>query len=73
MIPMSDLKLGQVIEATHPKNFSPTLESIFGPLDGKVKADNTHLEPPFNYWVVYRFGGRRATLRSFFSTEDYEA
>ncbi len=69
---MPDLKLAQLLEATHPKNFTPILEQKLGSVDGKIRAEDTHLEPPFNYWIVYRIGAARVTLKSFFSSEDYE-
>src|SRR2546425_1121237 len=69
---MTDLKLAQLLQATHPSNFRQTLESLLGVTDEKIQVNATHLEPPYNYWAVYKIGSYIVTLKSFFSTGDYQ-
>ncbi|MBI2321047.1 MAG: phosphotransferase [Chloroflexi bacterium] len=68
---MPDLKLLPLLEATQPDRLREPLGSLFGPAAEPPRVESTRLQAPICYWVVYRNGGRRVTLKSFFSGDDY--
>ena len=68
---MPDLKFATLLEETRSDRLRAALEPVLGATDGPYEIESTRLQAPVCYWVVYRAGNRRATLKSFFSAEEY--
>ena len=70
---MPDLKLAPLLEAVAPKAIAATLAPFVGDVAEPPAVETSRLQAPVCYWVVYRVGSRRVTLKSFFSADEYAA
>ena len=68
---MPDLKLLTLLEAAQPSRLEDALQPFFGPGAEPVAIESTRLQAPLCYWVVYRSGTQRVTLKSFFSEANF--
>lgn len=68
---MPDLKLQPLLEATEPERIHGYFKHLF-PSAAEPTLDGMRLQAPFAFWATYLVEGRRLTLKSFFSTHDYQ-
>ena len=68
---MPDVGLALLLEATEPTRLAQAFEPFFRQNGEVPVVETTRLHPPRWYWVVYRHGDQRVTLKSFFRGDDY--